>query len=63
HWVIYEDKQGRNRALRYRETDNYLFPMTMISRRQEVANRTPVREIYQRAVDAITPHRTPLPFQ
>ena len=63
HWVIYEDKQGRNRALRYRETDNYLFPMTMISRRQEVANQTPVREIYQRAVDAITPYRTPLPFQ
>lgn len=63
HWVIYEDKLGRNRSLRYRETDNYLFPMTMISRRQEAANQTPVREIYQRAVDAITPYRTPLPFQ
>jgi hypothetical protein len=63
HWVIYEDKLGRNRALRYRESDNYLFPMTMISRRHEVENRTPVREIYQRAVAAITPHRTPLPFQ
>lgn len=63
HWVIYEDKLGRNRALRYRETDNYLFPMTMISRRQEAANQAPVRQIYQRAVDAITPYRTPLPFQ
>lgn len=63
HWVIYEDRLGRNRALRYRETDNYLFPMTMISRRQEAANQTPVQEIYQRAVDAITPYRTPLPFQ
>ncbi len=63
HWVVYEDKQGRSRALRYRDTDNYLFPMTMISRRHEVANQTPVQEIYQRALDAITPHRSPLPFQ
>ena len=63
HWVIYEDKLGRSRAQRYRETDNYLFPMTMISRRQEAANQTPVEDIYQRAVAAITPHRTPLPFQ
>lgn len=63
HWVIYEDKLGRSRALRYRETDNYLFPMTMISRRQEAANQTSVAAIYQRAVAAITPYRTPLPFQ
>ncbi|MDO8861464.1 DUF3806 domain-containing protein [Haliea sp. E1-2-M8] len=63
HWVVYEDKLGRSRALRYRETDNYLFPMTMISRRQEAANQTSVREIYQSAVDAITPYLTPLPFQ
>jgi hypothetical protein len=63
HWVVYEDKLGRSRALRYRETDNYLFPMTMISRRQAAANQTPVADIYQRAVATITPHRTPLPFQ
>ncbi len=63
HWVVYEDKLGRSRALRYRQTDNYLFPMTMISRRQEAGNQTPVKDIYQRAVDAITPHRDPLPFQ
>ncbi|MFU8763785.1 MAG: DUF3806 domain-containing protein [Haliea sp.] len=63
HWVVYEDKLGRSRALRYRETDNYLFPMTMISRRQEAANLRPVEDIYQRAVATITPHRAPLPFQ
>lgn len=63
HWVVYEDKLGRSRALRYRETDNYLFPMTMISRRQEAANQTRVEDIYQRAVASITPYRTPLPFQ
>lgn len=63
HWVVYEDQQGRSRALRYRETDNYLFPMTMISRRQEVANQTSVHDIYQQAVEAITRYREPLPFQ
>lgn len=63
HWVVYEDQQGRSRALRYRETDNYLFPMTMISRRQEVANQASVHDIYQQAVEAITRYREPLPFQ
>jgi hypothetical protein len=34
-WVVYRDGRGRSRALRYRSKDIYLFPMTMISRRQE----------------------------
>ena len=33
---------GRTRALRYKSTDSYLFPVTMISRRREVDDRTPV---------------------
>jgi hypothetical protein len=63
HWVIYEDRLGRSRALRYQQTDNYLFPMTMISRRLEVDNRSPVAAIYQRAVDLIKPQLPKLPFQ
>jgi hypothetical protein len=63
HWVVYEDSLGRSRALRYRETDNYLFPMTMISRRREADNRTPVEEIYQKAYDIIAPLRPDMPFQ
>ena len=34
-WVVYRDSKGRSRALRYRQIDVYLFPVTMISRRQE----------------------------
>ena len=34
-WVVYRDNKGRSRALRYRQMDLYLFPVTMISRRQE----------------------------
>ncbi len=63
HWVIYEDRVGRSRALRYKDSDNYLFPVTMISRRREADNRTPVRDIYQKAYDIIAPLRDPLPFQ
>jgi hypothetical protein len=34
-WVVYRDNKGRSRALRHRQIDVYLFPVTMISRRQE----------------------------
>jgi Domain of unknown function (DUF3806) len=63
HWVVYEDRIGRSRALRYRESDEYLFPITMISRRREAGNDTPVTVIYQKAYDIIAPLRTPRPFQ
>lgn len=63
HWVIYEDSMGRSRALRYSESDNYLFPVTMISRRREVDNQTPVTEIYRKAEEAIAPVIPALPFQ
>jgi hypothetical protein len=63
HWVIYEDRLGRSRALRYEQSDNYLFPMTMISRRQEADNHTPVADIYQKAHDIIASRKPALPFQ
>jgi hypothetical protein len=63
HWVIYEDTLGRSRALRYQQTENYLFPMTMISRRREVDNRSTVSAIYQRALDLIKPQLRKPTFQ
>lgn len=63
HWVIYEDNQGRSRALRYRDSDNFLFPMTMIARRRQVGNQTAVKDIYQKAYDIIDHSRPALPFQ
>lgn len=63
HWVIYEDEVGRSRALRYQDTDLYLFPMTMISRRREAGDNTPVASIYAKAVDEIRSEQPPLPFQ
>ena len=63
HWVVYEDAKGRSRALQLDATDNFLFPVTMISRRREADDRTPVVEIYRGAVDALEAARPPLPFQ
>ena len=63
HWVIYEDRVGRSRALRYKDSAEYLFPATMISRRQEADNHTPVAEIYQKAHAIIAERKPALPFQ
>ncbi len=63
HWVIYSDKLGRSHALRYRDTDNYLFPVTMISRRREAGNLAPVADIYAGAGAAISEAIPALPFQ
>ena len=54
-WVVYRDRTGRSRALRYRETDVYLFPITMISRRQEAGSNRRVRSIYDEAVKTTLP--------
>lgn len=64
HWVVYQDQLGRSKVLRYRQTDNYLFPVTMISRRIEVDNREPVVEIYQKAYDiVVATQKKPPPLQ
>lgn len=62
HWVIYEDEVGRSRALRYKDSDNYSFPITMISRRQEADNQGRVTDIYQKAYVTINKNRPALPF-
>jgi hypothetical protein len=62
-WVIYEDKLGRSRALRIVQTDHYLFPVTMISRRYEVGAAVDVEAIYDRAVSLMQPHLPARPFR
>jgi hypothetical protein len=62
-WVVYEDKYGRSRALRLADTDNFLFPMTMISRRVEAGATVSVQAVYDKAYKMIAPYRKPLPFQ
>lgn len=33
HWISYEDRLGLSKALRWKETDNFVFPITVFSRR------------------------------
>ena len=49
-WVIYRDSKGRSRALRYRQRDVYLFPVTMISRRQEGGSERRLKPLFDDTV-------------
>ena len=49
-WVVYRDKKGRSRALRYRATDVFLFPVTMISRRYEVGSNRQLKPLFDETV-------------
>ena len=49
-WVVYRDQRGRSRALRYRQMDVYLFPVTMISRRQERGSERRLKPLFDDTV-------------
>ena len=49
-WVVYRDNKGRSRALRYRRMDVYLFPVTMISRRQEGGSERRLKPLFDDTV-------------
>jgi len=51
-WVVYRDRAGRSRALRYLTSDVFVFPVTLISRRWSVGSNKAVAAIYQDTVDA-----------
>ncbi len=64
-WVIFEDKNGRNRALRYKDRQEVLFPITMISRRAEVSDtriNVDVQAIFDKAVESYSPLLPKLPY-
>ena len=49
-WVVYRDNKGRSRALRCRQMDVYLFPVTMISRRQEGGSERRLKPLFDDTV-------------
>jgi hypothetical protein len=49
-WIVLRDKYGRSRALQYKATENYVFPITMISRRVEGDLEFIVKELFDKAV-------------
>ena len=62
-WKIYEDEQGRSRAACAPNTDECLFPITMLSRRLEVGLKSDVAGIYHQAKELIQPHLPTLPYE
>lgn len=62
HWKIYEDEEGRSRALCIANTQHCLFPITMLSRRMTVGLKPNVQEIYDNAMELIAPYLPQLPY-
>ncbi|MFQ3324516.1 MAG: hypothetical protein ACI90U_002345 [Pseudomonadales bacterium] len=62
HWVIYEDKLGRSKALQYRETQHFLFPVTMLSRRAAGNAPIDIQVIYDNAAKTMEPYLNSGPF-
>ena len=46
HWVVYRDRAGRSRALRYRDQEIYVFPVTMLSRRLSASAALSVSNLF-----------------
>ncbi len=49
HWVAVEDDLGRSRALQFGDGENFIFPITMISKRVEVDLGVRVTDLYKKA--------------
>ena len=61
-WKIYEDKRGRSRALCIKDTQDCLFPVTMLSRRMKVGLKPDVKKVYVEAMDLVGAQLPPLPY-
>ena len=47
HWVSYEDDRGVSKALRWKKTENYLFPVTMFSKRVKFKDEIDVAAMFE----------------
>ncbi|MFT5034040.1 MAG: hypothetical protein ACI9OO_001976, partial [Bacteroidia bacterium] len=52
-WTIYTDRMGRSRALEIPGKREFVFPMTMISRRVEAGAEVNVLEVYKKAAKIV----------
>lgn len=61
-WFVYEDADGRSRALCVPKTEHCLFPVTMLSRRMAVGLYPDVNKIYNEALEMVAPVLPQNPF-
>ena len=53
HWVVYEDKLGSSKALQWRSTENYVFPVTLFSKRNYFNEKIIMEDIYRKLEDEV----------
>jgi hypothetical protein len=58
-WVSYEDDRGVSRALRFGKTDNFVFPVTLFSKRVRFNESIDVQAIYDALAMDIKAFKTP----
>lgn len=61
-WKIYEDRRGRSRALCIKDTQDCLFPITMLSRRMKVGLKPDVKKVYVEAMQLVGAQLPDLPY-
>lgn len=61
-WRVYQDHEGKSRAVCLPKTQHCLFPITMISRRIEAGASLDANDIYEKGVNLIKPYIPKLPY-
>lgn len=61
-WKVYEDDKGRTRAVCIQDTEQCLFPITMLSRRIEAGLQPEVERVYREALDLAEPYLPEMPY-
>lgn len=61
-WRVYEDDLGKSHAVCVVDTQNCLFPITMLSRRIEAGLKPDVMKIYQKGWNELQPYLPKRPF-
>lgn len=57
-WVSYEDELGASKALRWRKTENYVFPVTMFSKRTQFREKINVQAVFDKLAAEIDAFKT-----
>lgn len=60
HWVQMEDEFGTSKALQWKKTNNFVFPITMLSKRQKWGQAIDLQALYTKIESDVSQFREPL---
>lgn len=60
HWVNFEDELGQSRGLQYRNTANFVFPITMFSRRKQFRQPIDVSDMFEKVAAEVGGYADPM---